>query len=486
MVSRESKDPWPPASRSAGLTKKSKLGKMRKKARKIIFWDKERIYRIEEPIDSWFQPRGANVYYKGGLKMSRLRKLAFEITTMDLRNLVMQETVSASEDFAEAQQDYGVTKDDRHKISLLLNGQEVGYMNFLEIENIPFQVLVGGTNPDSIGNIEKVLYVEMVEVNEEYRSLGLGYKLYEEFGKIYNSQFNGWPVARYFVNPVAEYSFRKAVANGVINEVALTEQYITRDYDNTNRRELARDLRNKLPSQVQGPEIWSRLKRILFERIGSTEYVSNPYNGEKQEKELELDWDNIKIDIQSTPREENKNNASSVIDHEIYCEYYDQQVGYMHFSEFHDVIAKNVHPSLPDKKYENLIYVNNVLVDEQFRGWGIGKKLYEEFGKIYKEKFSGYDVAQVFVNPVAEYVFKEEIDQGNIPKEVFNEELIARDYDEQEKQQVKELFKWLPNDKQKDFKDKNKDIEFDKKEPAAPILSNNKQKRLVDKNGFRY
>lgn len=416
--------------------------------------------------------------------MNRLRKIAFEAAEIDLRNLVVQETVSVSEDFAEAQEEYGVTKDDRHKISLLLDGQEIGYMNFLEIENIPFEVLVQGTNPDNIGNIEKVLYVEMVEVNDEYRSLGLGYKLYEEFGKIYNSKFNGWPVARYFVNPIAEYSFRKAIANGVINEVALTEQYITRDYDNVNRQELARDLRNKLPEQYQGPEVWSRLKKILFEKFGSTEYISNPYNEEKQEKEPELDWDNIEISVQSTPREENKNNAQSVTDHEIYCDYYDEQIGYMHFSEFHDVIAKDVHPSLPDEKYEKLLYVNNVLVDEQFRGWGIGKKLYEQFGTIYKEKFEGYDVAQVFVNPVAEYVFKEEINSGDIPKEVFNEKLIARDYDEQEKQQIKELFKWLPNDTQNEFKDKVKNIEFDKKEPVAPILSN-KQKRLVDKNGFR-
>ncbi|MNW22927.1 hypothetical protein D3C71_2247190 [compost metagenome] len=45
--------------------------------------------------------------------------------------------------------------------------------------------------------------------------------MYKKFGEIYNEKYNGWLISRYYVNPVAEYSFRKAVSLGWINEVSL-------------------------------------------------------------------------------------------------------------------------------------------------------------------------------------------------------------------------------------------------------------------------
>lgn len=204
-------------------------------------------------------------------------------------------------------------------------------------------------------------------------------------------------------------------------------------------------------------KVVSRLRKNLQIESG-VEYVSNPYSGEiEDKKEDEINWDKISLSVQNTPRDSNKSDAEIVIDHEIYCDYYDSQIGYMHFSEFHNVIAKNIHPSLPKKQYDKLLYINNVLVNEEYRGHGIGKRLYEQFGELYKEQFSDYDVAQVFANPIAEYIFKEEMENGNIPENAYNEELVARQYDEQERELAKELFNWLPNDKQESFKKRMKE-----------------------------
>lgn len=195
------------------------------------------------------------------------------------------------------------------------------------------------------------------------------------------------------------------------------------------------------------------MKRLIKKK-GAVEYVTDSYFGDGNEKKEDsgLEWDKIELNVQSTPREENKADAEEVIDHEIYCDYYGSQIGYMHFSEFHNVTAKKIHPSLPNKHFNKMLYVNNVLVNSEYRGFGIGKALYKKFGEMYKERFSDWPIAQVFVNPVAEYIFKEEIEEGNIPQSALDEELIARQYDEHEKQIAKDLFDWLPAKEQKKFK----------------------------------
>lgn len=188
-------------------------------------------------------------------------------------------------------------------------------------------------------------------------------------------------------------------------------------------------------------------------------------NGDNDEYKIE--WDKMQFTIQSTDRDLNTNNAKSAVDHEIYVSYYGEQIGYLHFSEFHDVMAKDVHPSLPNKHYDELIYINNILVNHEFRGWGIGTKLYEQFGNLYKEQFSNWPVAQVFVNPVAEYTFRHSIEKGYISESAFVDELITRDYDESEKQQAKDLFDWLPNTEQKDFKEQLKRMKKEKNASVA-------------------
>ncbi|AEO93921.1 gp678 [Bacillus phage G] len=204
------------------------------------------------------------------------------------------------------------------------------------------------------------------------------------------------------------------------------------------------------------------------------EYI---YQNDDNNEEYKIDWDKISIYVQDTIRDLNTNNAKYVTDHEIYCDYYGEQIGYLHFSEFHDVNAKDIHPSLPSKYYNKLLYINNVLVNLDFRGWGIGTQLYKEFGEIYSRQFKDWPLAQVFVNPIAEYSFRRAIEKGSIPKSAYVEELIARDYNEEEKQKAKNLFDWLPKDEQKDFKQKMKNI---KKEKSATINKGELNRMMKD------
>lgn len=182
--------------------------------------------------------------------------------------------------------------------------------------------------------------------------------------------------------------------------------------------------------------------------------MAKEYVYENTDEGYKIDWDKVEINVQESKRDMNNANAEYAIDHEIYCDYYGEQIGYMHFSEFKNVNAKNVHQSLLDKEYEKLIYINNILVNSEFRGWGIGSKLYDKFGELYKQNFMDWPIAQVFINPVAEYSFKRAIDRGSIPESAFIDELTTRDYNETEKQKAKELFNWLPKEEQEDFKDK--------------------------------
>ncbi|MNC32782.1 hypothetical protein D3C75_811520 [compost metagenome] len=89
--------------------------------------------------------------------------------------------------------------------------------------------------------------------------------MYKKFGEIYNEKYNGWLISRYYVNPVAEYSFRKAVSLGWINEVSLDDSLVTRERRDKSMRYMDVDktwdeLNNKLPNNVKGPETWAKKK----------------------------------------------------------------------------------------------------------------------------------------------------------------------------------------------------------------------------------
>ncbi|MNJ90456.1 hypothetical protein D3C87_80530 [compost metagenome] len=105
---------------------------------------------------------------------------------------------------------------------------------------------------------EKYLYITNILVYPQYQNLGIGQLLYKEFGKIYNEKFSGFELKRDFINPIAEYAYRKAIGLGWIPESTLIEEKVRRSYNDADQ-DLVTDLRNKLPENVRGPEVWAKI-----------------------------------------------------------------------------------------------------------------------------------------------------------------------------------------------------------------------------------
>lgn len=166
-----------------------------------------------------------------GLKVINQCDLRKSATTskdvIDLRNLTFENSVK----------NYG--EEISNYIEVIANGKQLGYLLFLVSEE------------------EEMIYDIEIFINDQYQKLGVGTALYEEFGKVYETNYNGYIVKRFFVNPVAEYSFRKAVSLGLVPQSMLSEDNIMRDYYLENNKKI-RDLRNKLPENVRGPEVWAK------------------------------------------------------------------------------------------------------------------------------------------------------------------------------------------------------------------------------------
>lgn len=150
----------------------------------------------------------------------------------------------------------GAQKAIYYRITLNLHdGTEVGNMIFTAYENVSAGML--GLSKDWNEFIEKIIYIDRIYVVSAFRNNGIAIEIYKKFGEIYSEQFQNWPITRDFVNPVAEYTYRKAVSMGLIPEETMTEQYIKRDY-NEQDKEKAKDLRKKLPKQFRGPQVWAK------------------------------------------------------------------------------------------------------------------------------------------------------------------------------------------------------------------------------------
>lgn len=179
------------------------------------------------------------------------------LDTFDFRDLVI--------DYSNANvnpEDEGIRADSatNHEIEIISNGDIIAYMTFSSYENANARDIHDSNHSLPSGKVEYLLYVDRIFVNEEYRNLGVGQLLYKKFGEIYESQFSGWPVGRYYESSVAEYAFRKAISLGWISEVALDDSYVTRDRSSNHKKNPDvkwEDLRNKLPENVRGEEnIW--------------------------------------------------------------------------------------------------------------------------------------------------------------------------------------------------------------------------------------
>ncbi|MNV65025.1 hypothetical protein D3C71_1576940 [compost metagenome] len=134
-------------------------------------------------------------------------------------------------------------------------GDEIGSIMFYAYEGWPLNKI----DPNAYKSSEimnQLLYIKEVRVRDQYQGFGIGQLLYKKFGEVYTEQFNGWPVGKNYANPIAEYAYRKAVGLGYIPEMALNEEYTGREYTKEQKDKM-KDLREKLPENVKGPEVWS-------------------------------------------------------------------------------------------------------------------------------------------------------------------------------------------------------------------------------------
>lgn len=309
-----------------------------------------------------------------------LRKVAEAAVAVDMRNLTFEVKEWRSSHLP-------VTNTD---INAIINGQTVGYLEF------------------SVEDDEQIVEIDSIEVEEEYKNLGIGIALYREFGKLYDSKYSGWGVARTFVNPVAEYAFRKAVSLGWVSESALTEEHINRFYSE-EEEELAKDLRKKLPEHTQGPETWANrqdLRKIMADAAP-----------------VELRNISTNSEIVNVEEDDDEEYYYYGATYKITALVNGEEAGYLNFVETR---------TRADGVDDHFLYLAKIEVENKYREHGIGTLLYKEFGTIYAQKFSGWEVERHFENPVAEYAFKRAIELGYVSASAFTEERTTRDYSEEQ------------------------------------------------------
>ena len=348
----------------------------------------QRDYKTEDKQNQWNDlneklpenVKGAKV--RVGKYMSNI-KLANTIT--DLRNLAFT-VIDKKDSHGEPYKD----------IEAYVNGEQAGFLSF------------------DIDEYEETLSIAYFEVEEKYQKLGIGTAIYGEFGKLYETQYSGWPVKRYFVNPVAEYAFRKAVSLGWVSENAISEDQISRLHSEEHDV-LWKDLRKKLPENVQGPETWAAKKD--FRKITASTIV---------------DLRNLTIDSELIDTEEDDDEEYYYYGgtYQITASINGEEAGYLKFVETRTRI---------EGEDESFIYLAKIEVENKYREHGIGTLLYKEFGALYSQRYSGWEVERHFENPIAEYSFKKAIELGYVPSEAYTENKTTRDYSPEQQKLWKEV-----------------------------------------------
>lgn len=282
------------------------------------------------------------------------------------------------------------------RIVATYNGREIGYINFEHVEQEPpededFQHENEGTS------LEEIIYLSKIEVPEQYRGLGISGILYKKFGEVYSQKFMGLQVERHFENPIAEYSFKKAIDEGWVPAEAYSANRSTRDYNTPEKQQLWQDLRQKLPENLQ-----ANRKNKLFVLADNSEF----------------DLRNLQIDFTVSEEDGYYEESEERLEYEIEARLQDgTRVGGISF-----IAMKNVQD--PSKIHSrilslnrispgsNIVFIEQVFVDEKMRNFGIGQLLYKKFGEIYNQNYDGWIVSRYYVNPIAEYAFKKAVSLG--------------------------------------------------------------------------
>jgi GNAT superfamily N-acetyltransferase len=268
-----------------------------------------------------------------------------------------------------------------HEIYADYQGYQIGYLHFTQYENVNSKDVVSEF-PNR--NYEKLIYINNILVQEEFRGWHISELLYDKFGEIYNEQFDGWPVAQYFVNPIAEYTFRHEVANGLINDTAIDENLIKRKYKGSDKK-LWEELEDKLKTAK------SRLRKVIATQKVVAELTED-------EKFLSL------LSVEDMGVVNSSSEGMSIVDeHELSAQYQGQEVGYLRFRE-HDDQAGN--------ENKGWLEINQIYIEPEYEGKQVDEMLLERFGDMYTHEFSNWYVVP---NIPDKTLFNNMVSQGLIP-----------------------------------------------------------------------
>jgi hypothetical protein len=149
-----------------------------------------------------------------------------------------------------------------HSILATLNGEMVGRFTFIQSEN-----------KESSQNWIEALFLS---VSHDYREKGLSLLLIREFGAIYERYFNGYRIRLLFINPIGEYTFRKALSLGLIPGFTINESKVIRSYevgtDTNNMNE------SELKQYIENRRLWSELRGKLPEKFRGKEKSGSYYS----------------------------------------------------------------------------------------------------------------------------------------------------------------------------------------------------------------
>lgn len=116
--------------------------------------------------------------------------------------------------------------------------------------------VIEGKIKDESENIHRdinIFHIEDINVDKDFRKQGLSTKMYELLSSIYIKNYSNYQITRKFVNPYAEYAFRKAVQEKNVDKLLLLNSKIIREYDPSQKaileglmKQLAPEYRDEL------------------------------------------------------------------------------------------------------------------------------------------------------------------------------------------------------------------------------------------------
>ncbi|PFN73852.1 hypothetical protein COJ62_15985 [Bacillus cereus] len=118
---------------------------------------------------------------------------------------------------------------------------------YLKYEVIEKKNQGGNKNIPSETNI---IYIKDINVYKDFRKQGISTKMYELLSDIYMKNHYNYQINRKFVNPYAEYAFRKAVQEKKVDKLLLLNSKIEREYDSSEKG-ILKDLMKQLAPEYR-------------------------------------------------------------------------------------------------------------------------------------------------------------------------------------------------------------------------------------------